>query len=298
MFVKNTKCRIVYPENASVHEELFAKLLRYYLHSNYGYNLEIVNDSEDITDYEILIGNTNRTTSHPQSGTFTVLAEQKQLQLTATDMPSYEALYKYVTNKLLDLGKDACFSIPHNFINSAAKDNSLAAELLEHKKSSNNIRVMFYNIYGWTAQCGPIADRQKLQIELIKTYIPDIIACQEYSTHYSPFTKMLKEIGYEKVDATDTVSNYTPIFYDKERLNVVDSGYLLYKGPNDVNSKSATWAVLEFLENGKKFITISTHLMYNQPNIDANAARVSNAKEYHLSHSYNAKQNTKIFLLL
>lgn len=254
MFTKFNQYRIVYPQNATVHEELFSKLLQYYLHSNYGCDLEIVKDNEEIAEYEILIGDTNRTTSHPEDGTFAFLVEQNRLQLTATDMQSYEALYNYTTKELLAPGKEAT-------------------------KRFGDVRCMFYNVYGWTSQCGPIPDRQKLQAELIKTYMPEVLACQEYSAHYRPFTYMLKEIGYKEVEVAETTANYTPLFYKKKLLKVVDSGYLLYAGPNDVNSKSATWAVFELLENGRQFIAISTHLMYNQPDIDANAARVSNAKE-------------------
>lgn len=254
MFTNFDQYRIVCPQNPTVHEALFSKLLQYYLHSHYDCDLEIVKDTEESAEYEILIGNTNRTTSHPENGTFSFLVEEKKLQLHATDMQSYEALYHYTTQSLLSRKKEAM-------------------------TCTVNIRCMFYNVYGWTAQCGPVSERQKLQIELIKTYMPDFLAFQEYSKHYRSFDHILKELGYDKVRATEAVENYTPLFYKQERLKVIDSGYLLYTGPNDVNSKSATWAVFELIETHERFIAISTHLMYNQPGIDANAARISNATE-------------------
>lgn len=272
--------QIVYPQNATVHEKLFAKLLQYYLHSNYGYDLDIVKDSEEAAEYEILIGNTNRTTLQPESTYFAVLVQNNNLQLNATNMQSYEALYDYITKELLPSGEEQCHIIPDSFTYNASHTLSLEAGTFLSTESFGNVRCMFYNVYGWTAQCGPVAERQKLQIELIKTYMPDVLACMEYSTYYhSAFTYMLRQNGYTEVEIEETTANYTPLFYNKKRVKVIDSGYQLYTGANDVNSKSATWAVLELLENGKQFIAISTHLMYNQPGIDANAARVSNAKE-------------------
>ena len=48
-------------------------------------------------------------------------------------------------------------------------------------------------------------------------------------------------------------TNYTPLFYNKDRLKVIDSGYHLYSdGAND-KSKSITWAVFEDISNGKRF---------------------------------------------
>ena len=147
-------------------------------------------------------------------------------------------------------------------------------------KRQGEISCIFYNVYGWTAQCGPVPNRQLLQAELIHAYLPDMIAFQEYSTYYhNGFTDKLEAIGYQEVKPEGVDANYTPLFYRTDRLKVIDCGYLLYAGPNDVNSKSATWAVLELFDTRKRFIAISTHLMYNQPGIDANAARVSNAKE-------------------
>lgn len=147
-------------------------------------------------------------------------------------------------------------------------------------KRQGEICCLFYNVYGWTAQCGPVPNRHLLQAELIRAYMPDLIAFQEYSKYYHDgFTAKLEAIGYREVQPEGVAANYTPLFYRADRLNIIDCGYQLYAGPNDVNSKSATWAVLELLDTGKRFIAISTHLMYNQPGIDANAARVSNAKE-------------------
>lgn len=271
---------IVYPDSPTTDEKFFAYIFRYYLLRNYGYNLEIVSDDEDDNEYEILIGNTARTTQKPQEGQFVVSAGNNKLQLFATDMQSYESMYQYITKDLLKQADGGDHIISEGFTYVGDKVQTLEAGTQFAAESLGDVRFMFYNVYGYKAQCGPIDERQNLQEQLIKTYMPDVLAFQEYSGNYhSTFTYRLRKSGYSEVEVLAGVKNYTPLFYRKDRLKVVDSGYLLYDGPNDNNSKSVTWAVFEVLESGKQFIAMSTHFMYNQSGIDANAARISNAEE-------------------
>lgn len=164
----------------------------------------------------------------------------------------------------------------------------------------NMLRIMFYNIYGYKwypdkaatphLSSGPVPVRQKMEIQLIRRYSPDVLGMQEYCTAFNKdMTPLLEEAGYTRVpvwnpepDAKGNPINFTPLFYRAERLNMFDSGYLLYDGPNDVNSKSLTWAAFEEIKTGKRFLAISTHFMYNDPKLPegaANAARVKNAKQ-------------------
>ncbi|MBQ8232378.1 MAG: endonuclease/exonuclease/phosphatase family protein [Lachnospiraceae bacterium] len=253
---------------------------RYYLLRNYGYKLEIVSDTENGIEYEILIGNTVRTTETPKEGQFVVFAGDFKLQLIAADMQSYEAMYEYMTKELLKPIAGKNHVISEGFVYAGEKVRNLETGTRFATERPGDVRCMFYNVYGYKARCGPIAERQGLQEQLIKTYMPDVLAFQEYSGNYhSAFTYRLRENGYCEVEVLQGENNYTPLFYRKDRLKVMDSGYLLYEGPNDVNSKSITWAVFEMLESGKQFIAMSNHFMYNQSGIDANAARVANAKE-------------------
>ncbi len=165
---------------------------------------------------------------------------------------------------------------------------------------TGELRIMFYNIYGYKwypdkknqphLNSGPILLRQRMETELIKRYAPDVLGMQEYSpAFHRDMTIMLEETGYVSVDVWHTEVdkkgnriNFTPLFYRPDRLNVLDKGYLLYDGPNDVNSKSLTWAVFEDLQTSKCFVAICTHFMWSDPTLEsgvANATRVANAKQ-------------------
>lgn len=163
-----------------------------------------------------------------------------------------------------------------------------------------DLRIMYYNIYGYikyfdkenqpNLYTGPIPLRQKNEMELIRRYAPDILGMQEYcSAFHQGMTPLLEEAGYAQVDAWNSELdkkgnriNFTPLFYRKDSVRPVDFGYLLFDGPNDVNSKSMTWSVFETLAGKMRFIAVCTHFMYNDPKLPEggpNAARVSNAKQ-------------------
>lgn len=272
--------RIVIPENATVNENLLANGLRYYLYENYGYDFEIVSDAEPATDYEILIGNTARSNQTADDDRFTVSAKDQTLQLLADGMLAYEALSDYIENTFLVSGSQKTYTVPNGFSYTASAETSLTDGTLFANESLGDIRILFYNVYGYSGTCGEATVRQPLQKEIVDSYHPDVLGCQEYSAAYhASFTSMLKSLGYSEVETTAGTSNYTPMFYNAERLDVVRSGYFLYSGPNDVNSKSVTWAVFCEKESGKQFAVFNTHFMYNQSGIDGNAARVSNAYE-------------------
>ena len=162
------------------------------------------------------------------------------------------------------------------------------------------LRVMFYNIYGYKwypdkehcphLHSGPVSLRQKMEAELIERYAPDVLGMEEYcAAFHKGMTPLLNQAGYTQVDEWYTEPdqngnriNFTPLFYKADRLRVLRSGYYLYSGPNDVQSKSLTWTIFEEAEEHKRFITVCTHFMYNDPKLTAeeqNRTRVENARQ-------------------
>lgn len=162
------------------------------------------------------------------------------------------------------------------------------------------LRLMFYNIYGYKwypdfansphLHSGPVSLRQKMEMRLIERYCPDVLGMQEYNATFNEgMTPLLEAAGYTRVEewhlAPDKKGrriNFTPLFYRAERLKLLDHGYLLYNGPNDVNSKSLTWGVFEEYGTANRFICICTHFMFNDPKLakgEPNAVRVENAKQ-------------------
>ena len=72
--------------------------------------------------------------------------------------------------------------------------------------------------------------------------------------------------------------NFTPIFYNKEKLEVINSGFCAFPGFNDINSKSLTWCVLADKVSSIPFGVISTHFWYKASGEIDDLQRLENAK--------------------
>ena len=275
--------RIVLPKNATVNEKTFAFELSDYLQSEYGYSLEMTTD-ESAAKYEILVGNTSRTklTSTQQIG-YTVSVASGKIKLLATDMFGYQGLCDYIKDTFLKSGSSLTYTYENGFSYSGTAKLKVNDGTRLAASSFGDVRIMLYNVYGYTTTCGGPGVRQPYQIELIKSYMPDVVGFQEYSNSYhSGFTSRLTGLGYKRVDGSTATNVYTPLFYLPEKLQVLESGFLRYTGPNDGGSKGVEWAVFKDKETGKAFMVLNTHFMWSDPSLgvsEANAARVSNAKE-------------------
>lgn len=270
--------RIVLPKKADVNEQMLAYALRYHLSVHYGYTLEVGDDSTE-TAREIRIGKTARSAGSASGNGFRAAVRNGSLELLAANARGYEALTEYLTDTMMRAGSGATYTYPEGWSHDGQAAGSEKNGTFLADRTANGIRVMFYNVYGY-AQSGPIAQRQKMQAELIAAYAPDVVGLQEFSASYRlSFPALMEKNGYRQVKSGSDGSNFTPLFYRAEKLEVVDAGYKLYTGANDSSSKSLTWAIFREKATGKQFIAISTHFMWNQPGVDGAAVRVSNAGE-------------------
>ena len=266
---------MVIPKNADVNEHFFAYSLRYWLMNNYGVLLNISDDSGTAGEHEILIGNTSRSSSPPGKNEYSVKASDGKLELSANGFAAYDELYDYVTKTLIPSGGNKDYTV------SERSDTVDATEGFERRTestlaSTGDIRTMFYNMYGWESYSESV--RMRMQLEMLEAYSPDVIGFQEFSSNVrsGSLISKLTELGYSEVRVNGVSSNFTPLFYRSDKLEIVDSGYLLYEGLNDVNSKSVTWAVMRVRATGKCFIAMSTHFYWTS-DLEGDAARLSEA---------------------
>ena len=275
-----SKFRIVIPKDATVNESTFAYALRYHLKKVYQCSLDVVSDSDTVTENEILVGGTSCTADKAENFGFAVSARGGKLHLVATDMRGYQAMYSYVVNTLF---ADTESSIEDGFEYTAKAPSELNDGTVFATESYGDMRIMFYNIYGGRSQSGGQAVRFPLQREIVATYAPTVLGLQETTQGYHEgFTPMLEELGYTTIDGYDDGINHTLLYYKADRVTLLDSGFLLYSGANNANSKSLTWGVFEDRATTKKFAVINTHFMWSDPALaegEANRTRVSNARE-------------------
>ena len=272
---------IVIPKTPTVNETHMAYNLAYHLSQHYGYHFEVVADNKGATDYEILVGNTSRTTATAADNKFTIAAKDGKLQFVATDMRGYEAMFEYMKGTFFKSGSGAKYTIEDDYSYTADAPTSLTDGTILTTTSYGDVRVMIYNVYGYSGDMGGPDIRQPLQREIIADYNPDIFGAQEYSSAYhSNFTPLLKKLGYTEIQTSAGSLNCTPLFYKADKYELIESGWHLYTLENNGNSKSFTWGAFKEKATGKQFIIFSTHFMYNQEGLaDPDAVRQQNARE-------------------
>ena len=280
------KFTIVIPSEADVNERYFANALRYWLYQKYGYRMNIVKDSVTETGHEILIGNTNRAGGTAlDSKDFAVGVSDGKLWLNADGMLGYNTLYSYITETLLKAGGAVDYTLDADFVHrddaQAVIDN--ASSLIGTR---TGIRIMGYNVFSGMenyddgTSTGPIEIRQELQLEMVRAYAPDVVGFQEFTTNYSSVIARMTDLGYEQVPYDSGKRNDNPLFFNNTTLRLMDSGYHRYTGTDD--QKGACWAVFKDRATGKMFVAVSTHFMWNSPQLsasEADAARSLNASE-------------------
>ena len=131
----------------------------------------------------------------------------------------------------------------------------------------------------------PCAPRNRIVRELVREFDADICFFQECGPQTNrigdgeaPVVDLMSD-SYSEAFPEAADRNYTPVFYKKDKYNVIDSGYFLYDGLNDSNSKSVTWAILEEKETGKRMIAASTHLWWRFESENDNLQRLENVSQ-------------------
>jgi endonuclease/exonuclease/phosphatase family metal-dependent hydrolase len=131
----------------------------------------------------------------------------------------------------------------------------------------------------------PCAPRNCIVRELVRDFDADVCFFQECGPQTNrigdgeaPIVKLMND-SYSEVYPEAADRNFTPVFYKNDKYNLIDSGYFLYDGLNDANSKSVTWAVLEEKETGKKVVVASTHLWWKYDSEEDNFQRLQNVAQ-------------------
>lgn len=141
--------------------------------------------------------------------------------------------------------------------------------------------ITLYNHNIWNKN--PSWYRNTLVRSLVEDCDADICTFQECGPATNrvgmiPIQKLMNDKYVEACPEKSDV-NFTPVFYKKDKFNLLDNGYLLYGGRDRSNSKGYTWALLESKETGFKFAVISTHFWWRFDCEEDSLDRVENAKK-------------------
>lgn len=126
-----------------------------------------------------------------------------------------------------------------------------------------DIRIMSANILvrykGWGGT--PVKSRALMFAEVLNKYKPDVAAIQEACSDWHKCIEKTVGDTYEFVQPRFNLfrTSLTTMIYNKNTLNLVDSGRVKYSQGDGPQHRAITWAVFETKEDGKRFAAISTH---------------------------------------
>lgn len=126
-----------------------------------------------------------------------------------------------------------------------------------------DVRIMSTNILvrykGWGGT--PVKSRALMFSEVLNKYRPDVAAIQEACSDWHKCIEETAGDTYEFIQPRFDVfrTSLTTMIYNKNTLNLVDSGRVKYSRGDGPQHRAITWAVFETKEGGKRFAAISTH---------------------------------------
>ncbi len=278
---------IVVPENCDFYVLRAARRVQYAIGSTVGALLPIVYDSQTeghLADFEILIGNTNRTTTEVGKNEYVLAMKGAKIELNAGSVFSMEYAVEYAEKDLIYRLRDAeydCGEITRKDITKDAQnDNSVAIT-----ERNGEIRMVVHNVWGWNEDTCPgiwnysikpynsASQRNLLMANMYRDLDADIVLLQEYTNRLMrveanhDISPIMESYGYAQIkgplfpDGNSQIYTATPIFYKTDKLELLDSGVTKFSvgGGHD---KFATWGVFKQKSDGKVFGAISVHMAY------------------------------------
>jgi endonuclease/exonuclease/phosphatase family metal-dependent hydrolase len=133
------------------------------------------------------------------------------------------------------------------------------------------LRVMSFNIRGFSRRGDSWADRAALNVATIKRYAPDLIGLQELQAEsLATYKEKLPEYAHilGPGAGNKTPHEFNAILFDPTRLELLDAGgFWLSETPDRYSSawrarvvRSANWARFRSPSTGLSFVHLNTHL--------------------------------------
>ena len=273
--VSISKYRLVYPKKNGTTEKVAAQMIAEAVAQSSGIVIDVIHDGEaEASDYEILVGATNRNT-------------EGEISAFAAKLSDLEAVVEYDGKNinLYGLNPTAVLVAANEFIakftDQKAEKLSISLEASEICKYNDSIlKAMSFNV--WVS--GKTAERNERVVSMVLKYLPDTVGFQEVDPVWLATLNAGLKDQYAFVGEGRNGGNsgeYNPIFYKKEVFNLIDSGTRwLSETPDKVSkveesslNRIYTYALLERKSDGKRIMVVNTHFDHTSA-----AAREKQAK--------------------
>ncbi len=251
---------IVYPAKNGNSERIAAEKIAEVIALTSGIVMNVVSDESQASEYEIILGATNRNTAD-------------EISAMSSKLGDTESVIKYDGKKINVFGESG------TALMSAASE--LCAKLRSEKTDKHTVTLdsetickyddsiltaMSFNV--WVS--GRSDERDQRVLKMVTDYLPDTIGFQEVNSLWLNVLRSGLKDQYAFVgEGRDGGSKgeYNPIFYKKDIFNLIESGTKWLSGTPDSVSKYAesslnrifTYALLERKTDGTKVMVVNTH---------------------------------------
>ncbi len=140
------------------------------------------------------------------------------------------------------------------------------------------LRLMTVNVWG-DYFGNPVQPREGAFVEAFQQYAPDVIGLQEMTRNWymgSMFSGLQERYAIVGT-SLGAHENYVPLAYDKNRFELVETGFRHYSHTPDF-TKGYTYVVLAVKESGQTFAVCNTHFWW-KTGAEHDLIRLENAAE-------------------
>ena len=280
---------IIYPFDAKTKTETeeyikYAYEIQEYIGRRCGYVLDIHPDTDNSKEHEILIGKTNRTESMelyssenaPAQLEYGVTIRNNKILIFSGGLFSLSSACKTFNGVLSGLSTPVMDGMNESRATLANK---------AIPQSTGEYRFMTYNVLfeDW-ATGGVIPPEVEIRKELVSylllNYSPDVAALQEtFDNWHNQLPELLDdEYAYVCSKRSDGEVNRSPLIYKKDKLTLLESGYIDIDKTVTINRRVVTWAVFEDKTTKDQFVVLGTH--WNPHSEDEKLAQSNITGEY------------------
>lgn len=176
------------------------------------------------------------------------------------------------------------YDLPSDFV----EEGSIYGQLLFDRYPGSDIRIMTNNAWengsntaAWAAQ-GVSCSSYVRYPQIAKVYLayqPDVLSIQEMSYIFvNDMVYQMNQVGgmaYKVADWRTAGSGFrtsTPILFNTETVELLDSDAHIFRYASNSNSKAYTWGYFRHKKTGATFLVFSTHLWYKSNKADPNSS--------------------------
>ena len=256
-----TEFRVVYPSSWGTLGKTIAERICDTIQEISGYILENTTDRAEPSAHEILVGETSRgrgNAAEPGESAATISFDDGQLRFWSTDRSAVTHAVGVFVAELEDKKGDSV---------------SIADERRIIKYEATEMTAMSFNVL--VSQRSD--ERDKRVIKMVLNYLPDTVGFQEANPSWMSLLTTSLSGEYAWVgNGRDGGSSgeYNPIFYKRDKFNLIESGTRWLSDTPTIVSKYAdsslnriyTYALLERKSDGVRILVVNTHFDHKSEN--------------------------------